>query len=151
MSKSSIQDNNPTQGRLQFIDYTRGIVMIIMAWDHVSGFWNRYHHGGEGILGRAPPFRNTFWFLERFVSHICAPTFIFLTGTVLAISISRRLAKGNTHSEIDLHLIKRGLVLLILEALVVSPAFRLPRTYFGVIACIGVCLILFTLIRRLPT
>ena len=45
-------------GRLPFIDFARGIVMMLMAWDHVSGFWHELHHGGEGILGRAPPFAN---------------------------------------------------------------------------------------------
>jgi len=137
-------------GRLNFIDFTRGIIMIIMAWDHISGFWNQYHHGGEGILGRAPPFINTTWFLLRFVSHYCAPTFIFLAGTVLAISIARRLGQGESEKEITLHLIKRGLVLLYLEAALVSPAFSLPWTYFGVIACIGVSLIVFSVARKLP-
>ena len=111
---TTIVENDPKpQGRLQFIDFARGIVMAIMAWDHVSSFWNRYNHGGEGILGRAPPFRNTVWFLERFVSHVCAPTFIFLAGTVLAISASRRLERGDSQTEVSIHLIKRGLLLLI--------------------------------------
>ena len=138
-------------GRLNFLDFARGIIMIIMAWDHVSGFWNQYHHGGEGILGRAPPFINTTWFLLRFVSHYCAPTFIFLAGTVLAISTTRRLERGHSERDVTLHLIIRGLVLLILEAVLVSPAFGLPWTYFGVIACIGVSLIIFSVARKLPT
>ncbi len=138
-------------GRLSFLDFARGIIMIIMAWDHVSGFWNQYHHGGEGILGRAPPFINTTWFLLRFVSHYCAPTFIFLAGTVLAISTTRRLERGDSEWDVSLHLIKRGLVLLVLEALLVSPAFSLPWTYFGVIACIGVSFIIFSGARKLPT
>jgi len=137
-------------GRLNFLDFARGIIMIIMAWDHVSGFWNQYHHGGEGILGRAPPFINTTWFLLRFVSHYCAPTFIFLAGTVLAISTARRLERGDSEWDVTLHLITRGLVLLVLEALLVSPAFSLPWTYFGVIACIGVSFIIFSVARRLP-
>lgn len=40
-----------TSRRLQFIDLTRGLIMAIMAWDHVTGFWNRFHHGGEGRPG----------------------------------------------------------------------------------------------------
>ncbi len=137
--------------RFTFLDFARGIVMIIMAWDHVSGFWNQYHHGGEGIFGQAPPFINTTWFLLRFVSHLCAPTFIFLAGTVLAISTIRRLRKGESEKKVSLHLIKRGIVLSFLEAAIVSPAFSLPWTYFGVIACIGVCLIIFSIARKLPT
>ena len=154
MASSGVQETVKTATgapRLEFIDFARGIVMAIMAWDHVSGFWNQYHHGGEGILGRAPPFVDTTWFLLRFVSHYCAPTFIFLAGTVLAISVKRRLEKGENQMSVTLHLIKRGLVLLFLEAALVSPAFGNPWTYFGVIACIGVCLIIFSLARRLPT
>ncbi len=135
---------------MPFIDFARGIVMAIMAWDHVSGFWHELHHGGEGILGRAPPFTNLVWFLERFVSHVCAPTFIFLAGTVLALSAAKRLARDESQASVTLHMIKRGLVLLVLEALVVSPAFGLSWMYFGVIACIGVGLIIFSVYRRLP-
>jgi uncharacterized membrane protein len=137
--------------RLQFVDLTRGVIMMIMAWDHVSGFWNQYHHGGEGILGRAPAFINTQWFLLRFVSHICAPTFIFLAGTVLAISVSKRLARGDSQMQVTKHLIIRGVVLLFLEAAIVSPAFSNPWTYFGVLACIGTCFIIFSFARRIPT
>ena len=140
-----------TVSRFEFIDFARGIIMMIMAWDHVSGFWNEFHQGSEGILGRAPPFENTQWFLLRFVSHVCAPTFVFLAGTVLAISTIRRLRKGESEKDITLHLIKRGLILLFFEAALVSPAFGTPWTYFGVIACIGVCLIIFSVARKLPT
>ncbi|MFH2110269.1 MAG: heparan-alpha-glucosaminide N-acetyltransferase domain-containing protein [Candidatus Bathyarchaeota archaeon] len=155
MASSSLQEKakQTSSGfpRLEFIDFARGIVMAIMAWDHVSGFWNQYHHGGEGILGRAPPFIDTTWFLLRFVSHYCAPIFIFLAGTVLALSVKRRLEKGEGQMSVTHHLIKRGLVLLVLEAALVSPAFSNPWTYFGVIACIGACFIIFSVARRLPT
>jgi uncharacterized membrane protein len=149
--QDTVNSKKLTINRFTFLDFVRGIVMIIMAWDHVSGFWNQYHHGGEGIFGQAPPFINTTWFLLRFISHFCAPTFIFLAGTVLAISTIRRLRKGESEKKVTLHLIKRGLVLLLLEAAIVSPAFSLPWTYFGVIACIGVCLIIFSIVRKLPT
>ena len=148
---TSIEKAKKTVGRFHFLDFARGIVMIIMAWDHVSGFWNEYHHGGEGVLGRAPPFINTLWFLLRFISHYCAPTLIFLAGTVLAISTKRRLSRGESEEVVTMHLIKRGLVLLLLEAALVSPAFSLPWTYFGVIASIGLCLIIFSVARKIPT
>ena len=146
-----IEQGKRITGRVEFLDFARGLVMIIMAWDHVSGFWNEFHHGGEGLFGQAPPFVNTLWFLLRFVSHYCAPSFIFLAGTVLAISTIRRLRKGESQRSVTLHLIKRGVVLLFLEAAFVSPAFGNPWTYFGVIACIGTCLIIFSVARRLPT
>jgi uncharacterized membrane protein len=141
--------------RLYFIDFTRGVVMAIMAWDHVSGFWNRFHQGSEGVMGSARPFLNTTWFLARFVSHYCAPTFIFLAGTVLALSTHKRLSRGESELGVSARLIIRGLVLLAAEALIVAPAFSSPYMnfsflYFGVIACIGVCFIIFSLARKLP-
>jgi uncharacterized membrane protein len=139
-----------SSGRFEFIDFTRGVVMAIMAWDHVSGFWNSLHHGGEGVGGNAPEFANVVWFFARFVSHYCAPTFIFLAGTVLAISTIRRAGRGQSEWSLTFHLIVRGLVLLLMEALVVSPAFGTTRYYFGVIACIGACFILFSVARKLP-
>lgn len=139
-----------SSGRFEFIDFTRGVVMAIMAWDHVSGFWNSLHHGGEGVGGNAPEFANVVWFFARFVSHYCAPTFIFLAGTVLAISTIRRVGRGQSEWSLSFHLIVRGLVLLLMEALVVAPAFGTSRYYFGVIACIGVCFILFSVARKLP-
>jgi uncharacterized membrane protein len=121
-----------------------------MAWDHVSGFWNRYHHGGEGVMGRMPLFVNFTWFLLRFVSHYCAPTFVFLAGTVLAISANKRLARGESQWSVSSRMIKRGILLLIFEVLLVSTAFGGSSYYFGVIACIGVCFVIFSLYRRLP-
>jgi uncharacterized membrane protein len=141
----------PPAGRLQFIDFTRGLIMVIMAWDHVSGFWNRYHHGSEGVLGSMQPFLNTTWFLARFISHYCAPTFIFLAGTVLAYSTIKRQQRGGSELNISLRMIIRGVILLIAEVLIVSPAFGTPWLYFGVIACIGVCFIIFSVARKLPT
>ncbi len=137
-------------GRQSFIDFARGFVMIVMAWDHVSSFWHQLHHGGEGVLGQMPPFASNLWFLERFVSHWCAPTFVFLAGTVLALSTASRLARGVSQRDLSFHIVIRGVVLLVLEAVVVSPAFDLPPYYFGVIACIGVCFILFSVIRFIP-
>ena len=137
-------------GRFQFIDFTRGVVMAIMAWDHVSGFWNRFHHGGEGVMGAKPAFIDLKWFLARYVSHYCAPTFIFLAGTVLAISTTRRSARGESQSSITLRMITRGIILLLLMYYSVIPAFGAQQYYFGVIACIGTCFIIFSVARFLP-
>ena len=137
--------------RLPFIDFTRGIVMLLMAWDHASLFWNPGHRGGEGLMRRRPAFPNFTQFLLRFITHYCAPTFIFLAGTALALSTSRRLERGQSQREISLRMVKRGGVLLLLEAFVVSPAFGSPPTYFGVLACIGSCFIIFSVYRLLPT
>ena len=101
-------------------------------------------------MGTAPTFISLKWFLARFVSHYCAPTFVFLAGTVLAISSSRRVARGESQWSISKHIVIRGIVLLLLEYFSVIPAFGAERFYFGVIACIGVCFIIFSVARLLP-
>ncbi|MEM3056058.1 MAG: heparan-alpha-glucosaminide N-acetyltransferase domain-containing protein [Candidatus Bathyarchaeia archaeon] len=136
--------------RLPFIDFARGVAMVLMAWDHVSSFWNPGHRGGEGLMGRRPVFPDFTQFILRFITHVCAPTFIFLAGTALALSTRRRLAHGESEIEISLRMIKRGSVLVLLAIFVESPAFGLPPLYFGVLSCIGACLIIFSLLHRLP-
>jgi uncharacterized membrane protein len=137
--------------RLQFIDFTRGLVMILMAWDHVSNFWNQVHGGSEGLYPFRNPNLDLVWTLARFVTHYAAPTFVFLSGVSLALSVHKRLSRGDSQRDITVHIIIRGLLLLVFEALIVAPAFDLPRLYFGVIACIGVSLVIFSVYRFVPT
>ncbi len=136
--------------RLLYIDFARGVAMVLMAWDHVSSFWNPGHRGGEGLMGRKPLFPDFTQFILRFITHICAPTFIFLAGAALALSAERRLARGESRGQVSLRMAKRGAVLILLAVFVESPAFGLPPLYFGVLSCIGLCLIIFSLLHRLP-
>lgn len=139
--------------RYNFIDFTRGAVMVIMAWDHVAGFWGKYK-GGKMLIGEAPFLKTFAWFMSRFVTHYCAPSFIFIAGTVLAISTARRLGRGESQRTVSFRMVKRGLLLIFLQFFVVNGVWDKHGDYysylFGVIACIGVCLILFSVIRRLP-
>jgi len=142
----------PSSSRLHFIDFTRGLVMILMAWDHVTLFWMEIHGGGESPYmypSRNPGLTPTL-FLSRFITHWCAPTFVFLSGVSLALSVSNRLRRGDNQTEITLHIIKRGLLLLVIEALLISPAYDFPRLYFGVLATIGAGLVILSVARRLP-
>ena len=146
----------PRMTRLQFIDFTRGLVMVLMAWDHASNFWNQVHGGAEGLMPFRNPNLDLVWTLARFVTHYAAPTFVFLSGVSLALSVHKRLSRGDSQKDITIHIIVRGLLLLVFEALIVAPAFNsgpglaLPLYYFGVIACIGVSIIIFSVYRRLP-
>jgi len=152
--QESIQLTEPiqiTKTRFQFIDFARGLVMMIMAWDHVSGFWMEIHGGIEGILGSRNVSLDLVHTLARFISHYCAPTFVFLSGVSLAFSVKGRLSRGDSQNSITFHIFIRGLILLVFETLFVSPAFELPSLYFGVIATLGVSLIIMSIGRRLPT
>lgn len=100
---------NPSAPRLDSVDLLRGVVMIVMALDHTRDF---FHSGA--ILG-IPPLdlaRTTPWiFLTRFITHYCAPTFTFLAGTGVFLSVMR----GKSKRELSWFLVTRGAWLIFLE------------------------------------
>jgi uncharacterized membrane protein len=137
--------------RLLFIDFARGIVMILMAWDHVSGFWNPGKMGSEGLRGYFPIFFDFTQFMLRFITHVCAPTFMFLAGTSLALSVRRRQARGESEMGISKRLIARGAMMWLFAIYIVGPAFGAGPLYFGVLASFGLSFILWSVLRKLPT
>jgi len=138
-------------GRLKFIDFTRGVIMALMAWDHVAGFWWPQHYGGEGLGGVFPYLgADLVPFMSRFITHFCAPTFFFLSGTSIAISTARKLQMGMSQREISLHLVKRAGVLVLLMLFIEGNAFGNSPLYFGVLGCFAACFLIFSVFRRLP-
>ena len=137
--------------RLPFIDITRGVVMILMAWDHASGFWNPGKLGSEGLNGFFPIVRDYNQFFLRLITHVCAPTFMFLAGTSLALSTRKRLTRGEDQWSISKRMITRGTIMWLIAIYIVGPAFGSGPLYFGVLACFGVSFILLSVLRRLPT
>jgi uncharacterized membrane protein len=95
--------------RLTSVDALRGIVMILMALDHVRDFF--------GVPGVSPTdlSRTTVaLFLTRWITHICAPTFFLLTGTGAFLSLGRKSVP-----ELSWFLLTRGVWLIVLEVTVV--------------------------------
>ena len=136
----------PDPNRLAAIDWMRGLVMVLMAIDHASVIfnggrlsddsWYMYQVGSELPVGQ---------FFTRWISHLCAPTFVFLAGTALALSFERRRLVGARNRDLDRHLFKRALVILAFELLWWSP-FNLQ-----VLFAIGMGLICMIPLRRLST
>ena len=137
--------------RLPFIDFARGVVMIFMAWDHVSGFWNPGKIGSEGLRGYFPYVADINQFYLRLLTHVCAPAFMFLAGTSMALSTRKRLNRGEDQWSISKRLATRGMMMWLLAIYIVGPAFGSGPLYFGVMACFGACFILWSVLRRLPT
>jgi uncharacterized membrane protein len=142
--------------RLFSIDAVRGWVMIFMALDHAMLF--SYHHiFAEGFQGIRPdPMPDAVHYLTRFITHYCAPTFIFLAGLGVALySLSRR-TKGLTEGQITRKLVTRGLLLIALQLTLINfiwgfgPGSGASLTYFGVLTCIGSGMVLLAFARRLP-
>ena len=86
------------RGRLESIDVVRGVIMILMALDHVRDFF------GVRVGNPTDPATTTIaLFFTRWVTHICAPVFFLLTGTGAFLALRRR-----TPRELSRFLFTRG-------------------------------------------
>jgi uncharacterized membrane protein len=128
--------------RLQSLDVMRGVVMVLMAIDHVRVY--------SGVPAGGP---SAGVFFTRWVTHFCAPAFVFFAGT--SAFLSRRKPRTDMSGSVEQYLVTRGLILVLLELTVIRIAwtFNLDFANYilaGVIWMIGWCLILLALMVRLP-
>jgi uncharacterized membrane protein len=100
------------------VDILRGVVMVIMALDHVREFWGPTPARPEDIAQTS-----VLLFFTRWVTHLCAPTFIFLAG----VSIYFHLQKKQSTKRTSLFTLTRGLWLILVELLIMS--FLLTHGY----------------------
>ena len=134
--------------RIDSIDLLRGIVMVIMMLDHTRDF---VHYGG--LLSDPTDLNTTTTalFLTRWITHFCAPVFVFLAGTGSYLQWSRGKSKG----ELSKFLLTRGLWLIVLELTLVrfGMSFSLDYRFLGflqVIWVIGVSMIVLAALIHLP-
>jgi uncharacterized membrane protein len=133
--------------RIHSIDVTRGIVMIIMALDHVRDFMhvNSVTQNATNLATTNPAL-----FFTRWITHICAPTFVFLAG----VSAYLVLKKTNDVAATRKFLFTRGIWLIILEFTVVNLALwfdiKFRTLMFEVLGAIGLGRIMLSLLLKLP-
>ena len=128
------------------IDWMRGLVMVLMAIDHASLAYNGGRLGDDSWYAHEPGSAlPAAQFFTRWITHLCAPTFVFLAGTALALSYERRRLAGARDRDLDRHLFKRALVILAFELLWWAP-FSLQ-----VLFAIAMGLICMIPLRRLST
>src|SRR2546430_1349744 len=144
----TLPDPPRPRGRIDSIDLLRGIVMVIMMLDHTRDFVH------NAVL-RFDPLdlsqTNPLLFFTRWITHFCAPTFVFLAGTGAYL----QFARGKSKSEMSRFLVSRGLWLIVLEFTVVrlgaffnlNPAFLL---FLQVIFVIGFSMIVLAALIHLP-
>jgi uncharacterized membrane protein len=142
MLKSAEKPDNNNK-RLQSIDIVRGLVIVIMALDHVRDFFSYTSYRPTDVTQASVPL-----FFTRWVTHLCAPTFVFLSG----VSIYLYFNKVGSLSKTSVFLLTRGLWLIAVEILVIS--FILTQGYnltlLEVIWAIGCSMILLAALIWLP-
>jgi uncharacterized membrane protein len=143
---------NPRPARLPALDWLRGFVMVLMTVDHASGELNagRLMTDGTSLYtaGTALPAAQ---FLTRWMTHLCAPTFVFLAGAALALSVERRKAAGESARDLDRLVVTRGLLIAALDPLWMSWVFIPGRVLLQVLYAIGGSLVAMAALRRLRT
>ncbi|REG28704.1 uncharacterized protein DUF1624 [Archangium gephyra] len=129
----------------------RGLVMVLMTIDHASGAFNAGRFtadaAGRWTGGLELPAAQ---FLTRWVTHLCAPTFLFLAGAALALSTQRRLEAGESPRSVDGFHLRRGLFIVLLEPLWMSWALKEPGyVILQVLYVLGMGMMCMVPLRRL--
>ncbi len=132
--------------RIQSIDALRGLIMIIMALDHIRDFFHfdAFLHNPLDLRYSPYPL-----FMTRWITHFCAPTFILLTGVSAYL-----YGLKHTKAELSRFLFTRGLWLVFLEITVVAIGwkynFDFQHTILMVIWAIGMAMIFLSAMVWLP-
>lgn len=159
--------------RLPALDALRGLLMILMALDHARSFIARDHP--SEFWGMAlPHYEHALPFITRLVTHLCAPGFFFLLGAGVMLFAEARRRLGWSEGRITGYLLRRGLVLILLQLLVENPAWLIGKLgasvptevhgsggppgggeavwlYFGVLYGLGTAMIACSILWRFKT
>jgi uncharacterized membrane protein len=143
LSNAAVAAHAPT--RVASIDILRGLVMLLMALDHVRDFFTDVRFDPLDLSQTSAAL-----FLTRWVTHFCAPTFVLLAG-VSAYLMSQRCSR----TDLSRFLFTRGLWLVVLEVTLINLLWTFNLRYdhglfLQVIWAIGVSLMVLSLLVHLP-
>src|SRR5215216_4206215 len=134
--------------RLDSIDLLRGIVMVIMVLDHTRDFVH-----GPALHWDATDLARTSFpiFMTRWITHFCAPVFVFLAG----VSAYLLKMRGRTAGEQSWFLFTRGAWLIAVEVLVLHVLiwFNVDFSFIGplqVIWAIGWSMVVLAVLVHMP-
>lgn len=132
--------------RIATIDILRGLVIVLMALDHTREFTNA---SGWAFNPLSAEDSTPLLYVTRWITHLCAPSFVFLAGVSARLQAMRGLSGG----ALAWRLATRGLWLIVLELTVIGFAwsFSVPfLEFFQVIWAIGWSMILLAALVWLP-
>src|ERR1700712_4306945 len=128
--------------RIHSIDIIRGLIMVIMTLDHSRDF---LHYAGSSPLNMQTT--TVILFFTRWITHYCAPTFVFLSVVSAFLAGQRR-----TKKELSSFLLKRGAWLILSDMLIISLLFSFDLEYhmfvLEVLWAIGFGMIILALLIR---
>ncbi|HVW96383.1 MAG TPA: heparan-alpha-glucosaminide N-acetyltransferase domain-containing protein [Mucilaginibacter sp.] len=131
--------------RVESIDILRGLIMLVMTLDHCREF---IHFQGPKFEPTNMATTTVVLFFTRWFTHYCAPVFVFLSGVSAYLAGIKR--SGN---ELAMFLMKRGLWLIVADAIVISFMFNLDPSFKGIILevlwAIGGSMIILGLLKLL--
>ena len=131
--------------RLSSIDRLRGLVMVLMTLDHTRDFFSNAHFSPTDLDKTSAAL-----FLTRWITHFCAPVFVFLAGVSAFLWASRR----GSGAPVSVFLLKRGLLLLMLTYAVEAWAWDFRHDFRhingGVLWAIGWSMIGLAGLIKLP-
>ncbi|MFN2597521.1 MAG: DUF1624 domain-containing protein [Pyrinomonadaceae bacterium] len=132
-----------TRTRVSAVDVMRGFVMVVMALDHTREFFTNWPGNPLDPQHTTPAL-----YLTRWVTHICAPVFVFLAGTSIFLRRRRK-----TERQLTRLLLTRGLWLVVVELTLVQLVFnfnwRWDVQLLEVIWAIGASMMIMAAVIRL--
>jgi uncharacterized membrane protein len=144
----AISLSSKSSPRLQSIDALRGAVMILMALDHIRDL---IHHDAMSFSPTDLTHTYPALFFTRWITHFCAPVFIFTAG----LSAFLWLQRGRTKAQLSRFLLTRGLWLILLELTVMRFAYNFnfsPRfpVLLIILWALGGCMVVLSALLHIP-
>lgn len=139
--------NQIKSDRIQSIDILRGLVMVLMALDHVRDYF--HINAFAGNYPENMESTNIILFGTRFITHYCAPVFVFLAGTSAFL-----YGQNKTSKDLSKFLLTRGLWLVFVEIIINNFLWWFDLSFgfinLQVIWAIGICMMALGLLVYLP-
>src|SRR6476469_7282694 len=140
-----MQKELTTRARITSVDYARGVIMIIMAIDHVRDYLHATAYTADplNVATTTPQL-----FFTRWITHFCAPAFLFLSGMSAFLSAQNKdLPTASTF------LIKRGVFIALFDVIIMSFLLTFNPNYnmtlLTTLWAIGCSMILLGLVLKL--